>query len=206
MRVTDDRYRRERRAFDLAWRMIGLSARTSTISHWTGLAERRIRTLQQSYGRDLACALHRPRGSAPRRIGLLLRSSVQRQWAAQFADLCCRHHVLPAGPLASPDRSFPTISRGESLCTAFEEFQAAYPGASLTIDQAILLLTELARRELVDLGCCPRCKLIAIVDRLSQYGTACLSCHTPLPPSTDCGGENSTENSNQGSEGRKMVS
>ena len=41
MRVTDDRYCRDRLRFDLALRLIGHEARTHTIRAWTGLTEDR---------------------------------------------------------------------------------------------------------------------------------------------------------------------
>ncbi len=49
MRITDDRYTRDRQRFDLAFRMIHHEARTSTIRSWTGLSDERIRKLYRSY-------------------------------------------------------------------------------------------------------------------------------------------------------------
>ncbi|MFI4891421.1 MAG: hypothetical protein ACHQIL_12895 [Steroidobacterales bacterium] len=43
MRISDDRYTRDRLRIDLAWRMIGYEARTLTIRQWTGLSDDRIR-------------------------------------------------------------------------------------------------------------------------------------------------------------------
>lgn len=186
MRVTDDRYRRERRAFDLAWRLIRHSARTSTIASWTGLTERRIRSLQQTYGRDLEVTLYRPRGRAPRRIDSLLQSAKQRQLASRFAELCCKHAVLPDCPLLDPGQALPSIDRGEQLCAAFEEFQTQYPQASLTIEHAIALLMELARREAYDLVRCGTCHQVTIIDRLSALDTRCLYCSHSLPPPAGC--------------------
>ena len=37
MRISDDRYTRDRLRIDLAWRLIGHEARTFTIRQWTGL-------------------------------------------------------------------------------------------------------------------------------------------------------------------------
>ena len=49
MRVSDDRYNRDRRRFDLAMRMLLREARTSTIHCWTGLSGDRIRKLYNDY-------------------------------------------------------------------------------------------------------------------------------------------------------------
>ena len=43
MRVSEERYSRDRERFDLALRMIHLEARTRTIKQWTGLTDDRIR-------------------------------------------------------------------------------------------------------------------------------------------------------------------
>ena len=43
MRVSDDRYTRDRQKFDLAVRLIRHEARTFTIRQWTGLSDDRIR-------------------------------------------------------------------------------------------------------------------------------------------------------------------
>jgi hypothetical protein len=43
MRVSDDRYTRDRLRLDLAQRLIHHEARTFTIRQWTGLSDDRIR-------------------------------------------------------------------------------------------------------------------------------------------------------------------
>src|ERR1700759_2503117 len=55
MRISDDRYTRDRERMDLALRLIRHEARTHTIRQWTGLSDDRIRKLYHSYaveGRD----------------------------------------------------------------------------------------------------------------------------------------------------------
>src|SRR5258707_301542 len=49
MRVSDDRYSRDRLRLDLAVRFIEHEARTRTIRLWTGLTDDRIRKLYRSY-------------------------------------------------------------------------------------------------------------------------------------------------------------
>jgi hypothetical protein len=48
MRISDDRYSRERLCLDLALRFLRHEARTQTIRAWTGLTDERIRKLQCS--------------------------------------------------------------------------------------------------------------------------------------------------------------
>jgi hypothetical protein len=45
MRISDDRYNRERLSLDLALRFLRHEARTQTIRTWTGLTDDRIRKL-----------------------------------------------------------------------------------------------------------------------------------------------------------------
>ena len=49
MRVSDDRYTRDRQRLDVALRFIRHEARTQTIRVWTGLTDDRIRKLYRSY-------------------------------------------------------------------------------------------------------------------------------------------------------------
>ena len=49
MRISDDRYSRDRLRLDLALRFIHHEARTHTIRAWTGLTDDRIRKLYRTY-------------------------------------------------------------------------------------------------------------------------------------------------------------
>jgi hypothetical protein len=49
MRVSDDRYTRDRQRLDLALRLIRHEARTFTIRQWTGLSDDRIRNSFRGY-------------------------------------------------------------------------------------------------------------------------------------------------------------
>jgi hypothetical protein len=189
MRVTDDRYLRDRRAFDLAWRLINLGARTGTISRWTGIAERRVRALQQSYRSldpGIAGALKRPRGQSPYRVERLLHSPQQQQDATCFARLCESKGVLPTSDLADVDRMLPGIERGELLCGAYESFKHDFPKSPLSIEQAVLLLTELARGEDIGLEVCDKCGNLKIIDRLNPGSQICAACGCKNEPCASC--------------------
>ena len=49
MRVSDDRYNKDRLRFDLALRMVRYGARARTIRTWTGLSNDRLRKLCRAY-------------------------------------------------------------------------------------------------------------------------------------------------------------
>ena len=74
MRVSDDRYTRDRERLDLALRLIRHEARTFTIRQWTGLSDDRIRKLYRSYVPEgAAAAVLRHRGKSPRQAAFFFR-------------------------------------------------------------------------------------------------------------------------------------
>jgi hypothetical protein len=75
MRITDDRYHRERLRMELALRFLRHEARTQTIRNWTGLSDDRIRKLYRSYLNDARRELPRHRGKSPHQIAYFTRST-----------------------------------------------------------------------------------------------------------------------------------
>ena len=74
MRVSDDRYTRDRQRFDLALRLIHHEARTRTIKQCTGLSDDRIRKLYRSYCLEReTCAVLRHRGKSPRQAAFFFK-------------------------------------------------------------------------------------------------------------------------------------
>src|ERR1700691_1793115 len=108
MRISDDRYSRDRLRFDIALQFIRHEARTHTIRAWTGLSDDRIRNLYRSYLCDCrATPLARHRGKSPQQVAYFMRTGRARQEAALLASLC---RLLGALPLtAAPElvRSLP---------------------------------------------------------------------------------------------------
>ena len=88
MRVSDDRYTRDRQRFDLALRLIRHEARTFTIRQWTGLSDDRIRKLYKSYCQHgAAAAVTRHRGKSPRQAAFFFKNPDVTFHAAQLASL-----------------------------------------------------------------------------------------------------------------------
>jgi hypothetical protein len=174
MRITDDRYRRDRRALDLAYRMLGHGARTGTISRWTGLGERLIRRFQRSYaGECEGPRPKRPRGSSPYRIELLLDSSRTRKETIALARFLVSAGVLRVGDYMPVTRN---VDSGEKLCLTFEAFRAEYADTTITIEQAALLITSISDGIEVELVACPRCQQITVIDRLNVTRQKCDDC------------------------------
>src|SRR5438128_11061512 len=98
MRISDDRYSRERLCLDLALRFLSHEARTQTIRTWTGLTDDRIRNLYRSYMSRGGRFVPRHRGKSPHQIAYFTRS-VRIPWeTAQLASLLSLVNVVRALP------------------------------------------------------------------------------------------------------------
>src|SRR6186997_2321381 len=74
MRISDDRYSRDRLRLDLALRFIHHEARTHTIRAWTGLTDDRIRKLYRTYLYEAGgTGVARHRGKSPRQAAFFTR-------------------------------------------------------------------------------------------------------------------------------------
>ena len=88
MRVSDDRYTRDRERLDLALRLIHHEARTFTIRQWTGLSDDRIRKLYRSYCLDQAARqVARHRGKSPRQAAFFFKNAELNFHASQLTSL-----------------------------------------------------------------------------------------------------------------------
>jgi hypothetical protein len=181
MRKSNDRYGQHRRASDLAWSLLRHGARTHTIALWTGLSEHRVRTLFRRYGDEIPNA-KRPRGKSPYRIDLLLQSPRTRLEASTWAGMCVAAEFIPPLHVTPGARLIASIARGELLCETFESFKLNFPDSQLTIEQAILVVVTIARREEIDLVRCKTCGGVVIIDRLAIDATPCPHCSSELPP------------------------
>jgi hypothetical protein len=176
MRIIDDRYMQQRRRLDLAWRMIQFEVRTGTISTWTQLAGHRIRALYKSYAHQTNQDLKRRRGLSPYRLEAILDSTRLRLEAAIFSALCRSLAVLPTEKLHHPERSLPSLERGELLCEAYAWFRIEMPSAKLTLEQGLLVLNELSRGDQIELAGCRACNGVILSDRLSNARLECAFC------------------------------
>jgi hypothetical protein len=130
MRISDDRYSRERLSLDLALRFLRHEARTQTIRAWTGLTDDRIRNLYRSYMSRGGEFVPRHRGKSPHQIAYFMRSA-RLQWeTAQLASLLTLLNVVPVQPGLEAANTLPAVSRGERLCCAFEIYSECRAGAA----------------------------------------------------------------------------
>src|ERR1700751_5312526 len=100
MRISDDRYQRERVSMQLALRFLRHQARTRTIRAWTGLSDDRIRKLYRSYMTHARRYVPRHRGKSPHQVAYFARSLRVQQETVWLASLLSLLGVIPAEPAA----------------------------------------------------------------------------------------------------------
>jgi hypothetical protein len=192
MRISDDRYSRDRLRFDIAVQFIRHEARTHTIRTWTGLSDDRIRKLYRSYLCDArGTTLTRHRGKSPQQAAFFMRTGRARQEAALLASLYRLLGALPCGPAPELSASLPGLGRGELLCQAYEAYRGLIPQGLISFEHAVFLLTTLVRGDELILGACRDCSAALIVDRWSLRAPRCPLCaadhaqdHNPVPAAT----------------------
>jgi hypothetical protein len=175
MRISEDRYNRDRLRMDVAVRFIQNEARTHTIRQWTGLTDDRIRKLCRSYlqdskGRDVC----RHRGKSPHQAALFMRTARLRQEAALLASICQMVGLLSAESVGT--RQLPDVRRALLLCQAFETYCGLIEDPQISFEHAVLLLTTLSGNEELALDQCRGCEALVVVDRLSLRVPKCLTC------------------------------
>ena len=182
MRISDDRYSRERLCLDLALRFLRHEARTQTIRTWTGLTDDRIRNLYRSYMSRGAHFVPRHRGKSPHQVAYFTRS-LRVQWeTAQLASLLSLLAVVPAQPSLEMAGSLPSVARGEKLCYAFETYQTTIPSSQISFEHAVFLAVALARGDQLRLGCCRECSGLLVIERFPLREKRCQYCANPAQP------------------------
>jgi hypothetical protein len=198
VRLTDNRYTRDLLRYRLAIRLLQLQARTRTIERWTGLSMYRIRTLR-AYAADLPeqRGNHPLRGVSPHQPGYFFRSAALRTEAAVLAGFLQVFGVVPAERIDNADRALPGLTRGIRLCRAYEQFRSCAPDTQITIEYAILLLTEIARGVELTVSTCRSCDALILVDELAVAEPLCSLCqheqHAGLPHTVAIAEETETD-------------
>ena len=195
MRISDDRYSRERARMELTLRFLRHEARTQTIRAWTGLSDDRIRKLYRSYMSQARRQLPRHRGKSPHQVAYFSRSMRLQEETALLASVLSLLGVVPAAALAGAaaaaslpgadgagGASLPGITRGELLCQAFEAFRLLLPSAHISFEHTVFLATALARGDQLRLGDCSDCGSLMVTERLLLRGARCPHCAGAAAP------------------------
>jgi hypothetical protein len=199
MRISDDRYSRERARMELALRFLHHEARTQTIRAWTGLSDDRIRKLYRSYMSHARRYLPRHRGKSPHQIAFFTRSLRLQEETALLASMLSLLGVLPAGMPAAAGAAvtgaatpqpaagaaaaagaasmpLPGVTRGELLCQAFEAFRLLLPSGQISFEHAVFLATTLVRGDQLRLGDCSDCGSLMVTERFPLRASRCTHC------------------------------
>ncbi|HEX4377134.1 MAG TPA: hypothetical protein VHZ99_08285 [Steroidobacteraceae bacterium] len=177
MRISDDRYSRDRLRFDVAVQFIRHEARTRTIREWTGLSDDRIRKLYHSYLNDASAAVPvRHRGKSPQTAAFFTRNPRVRAEGSLLASLCCAVGAMPDRGTSEQAKALPSLARAELLCQAYAVYRDAVTDALISFEHAVFLLTALVRRDELRLDACRGCGAVLIDDRWSLKTPHCQPC------------------------------
>jgi hypothetical protein len=181
MRVSDDRYTRDRQRLDLALRLIHHEARTLTIRQWTGLSDDRIRKLYRSYVMDHhAQRIHRHRGKSPRQAAFFFRNAELNFQAAQLASLFVMYGLLCGSDAElQPRYRVGSLESGTLLCQAYEAYLEFHAPASISFEHAWFLLLALSRRDELGVARCKVCGGVRLRDLLTKRRLTCGNCESP---------------------------
>ena len=179
MRISDDRYSRDRLRLDLALRFIHHEARTHTIRAWTGLTDDRIRKLYRTYLHEAGGAsVARHRGKSPRQAAFFTRSTRMRREAAVFASVSSLFGLITPQSITvdCSVQHAPTVARGALLCEAFETFCALIGESQISFEHAVFLLSALLAGDELRVAHCRDCTGVLVTDRLALRIPVCNEC------------------------------
>ena len=115
-------------------------------------------------------------GPSPRRLVPMFRTAARRSEASALAILCGVFGVLPTERGDKAARRLPSLQRGEVLCAAFEAYLALVPAATITLDQALLLLTSIVRWDDIEIEHCAICDGVILAHRWRRDRMVCGAC------------------------------
>jgi hypothetical protein len=176
MRISDNRYNRDRFRLDLALRFIRHEARTQTIRAWTGLSDDRIRKLYRSYLHEPGIAVSRPRGKSPQQCTYFTRSPRLKDESSFLASLCSLLGVLPQAGMQVNQKALANLTRGELLCQAFEVYHDLVEDPHISFEHLVFLVRALAEGDELVLASCEDCGVLAVADRFTFQPQHCLYC------------------------------
>ena len=167
MKLTDDRYARERNQFELALRMIGHEARTRTIKECTGLSDDRIRKLYATYFSGVQSrTVKRRRGKSPQQVGLFVKNPSNQLEATTLVALFCAGLLLRVDAKRCVHACWPRpdVEFGHRVCRAYETYRLLHRSAVLSFEWAWNLLQNIAKNDELYLAVCRHCAAAYVQD------------------------------------------
>ncbi len=179
LRITENRYDRDRLKLDLARRMIRYEARTCTIRACTGLSEDRIRKLFRSYDQLAGSPIRRRRGKPPGQVAFFTRSAAVQLDASLLASILFTNGLLSGLPQAlEPGPA--SIELVQLFCDAYETYANVCPDSLLSFEHAWFLLNALLATRELRLVQCGRCDASYVRDQLTLDRHRCPACRLKL--------------------------
>jgi len=176
LRISDERYARDMRRYDLARRMIEHEARTTTITAWTGLTRYRVQNL---FRQDGLGANTRHRGLSPFQPRFFVRSAEIECESAALAAIELQMQIIET----TGAKWLPTLAVGERLVAAFEMYCSLVPSPRISLEHAFLLAKELTLGTSLKLNRCTACRGLMIVDVFAPFHERCAFCRrSPASP------------------------
>ncbi|HEX5788298.1 MAG TPA: hypothetical protein VFY03_08965 [Woeseiaceae bacterium] len=179
MRLTDDRYAGERSQFELALRMIGHEARTSTIRDCTGLSDDRIRKLYARYFKHRGQAgIRRRRGKSPRQVTRFVKNPQHQLQATTLVALFCAGGLLRMDDENKVHSRWPrpNVEFGHRVCRAFENYLLLHEQPLLSFEWAWNLLKSIAWNDELYLAVCRGCRGCYVQDAYALDLKTCPAC------------------------------
>src|SRR4051812_15809011 len=177
MRITDSRYDRDRHRLALAFRLIGLEARTRTIRQATQLSDDRIRRMYRDYfAARGGNRVRRRRGKSPRQMSFFRRSLDHEQQAAILGSL-----VRVCGLITRFPQDFrPGIEDVAHFCDVYDTFTGLWPNPQVSFEHASHLWQVFCRDDEYVLDSCPGCAALWLRDTLEIMPDSCPACRRGL--------------------------
>ena len=148
MRISDDRYHRERLRMELALRFLRHEARTQTIRAWTGPQRRPHPQAVPLVPRRGAREMPRHRGKSPHQIAYFTRScDCRRRPLALATPLWLLGVVAVRRRRRSRPARSPRWRAARCCAQAFEAYRMARPAALISFEHAVFLANALTRGE-----------------------------------------------------------
>lgn len=170
MRISDDRYRRDLRRYQLARRLFAHGARRATIMRWTGLSRHSVETMMHEY----ALIEHRrPRGPVPENLRVFTRSLVHEVECAAMAYMVFQLDIIPRVKAGARRRDGIDLTLGEQLVTAYDLYRALVPVSPYRVEHMALLTQALATPGSLALEVCEKCEGLIVIP---QGGTPSKHC------------------------------
>jgi hypothetical protein len=179
MRLTDDRYARERDQFELALRMIGHEARTRTIKACTGLSDDRIRKLYATYFRDSGRGdIKRRRGKSPQQITRFVKNPEHQLQATTLLGLFCLGLLLRIDADRRVHAAWPRpdVEFGHRMCRAFETYRLVHEQPLLSFEWAWNLMNNIAYNDELFVAACRFCDSPYVQDAYAIDSRMCPAC------------------------------